>query len=109
MFSDGIAGNYIANISDAPIYNPYQVFYLPGYIFIGGLAITLLWILLSVILSNPEYRKTLADIGRSFLNGVSISIFSVQIPVNHFKKGASGKGEIETEHVNSTDPKGPGR
>ena len=106
MFSDGVAGNFVSNISEAPVWNPYRVFYLPGYIFVGGLAITLLWILISVILSNPEYRKTFADIGLSVLDGFSVSILNVKIPVKHSRKGTENKGDSKTEQVNSADPKG---
>lgn len=43
LYSDGKAGEYIENILDAPKWNPYSVFYLPGFILGTFLIIILLW------------------------------------------------------------------
>lgn len=74
IFGDGIEAKYISNISSIPKWNRYSIFYLPGYILLGGLAFTLIWIFGSVVLSNKEYRKLIVDIGASVGDSFMISL-----------------------------------
>ncbi len=77
IFGDGIEAKYISYISAVPKWNRYRVFYLPGYILSGGLALTLIWIVGSVILSNKEYRKlfvsVIVSIGNSFIGSIPLA------------------------------------
>ena len=108
VFSDGTECVYVSDISSVTPWNPYKVFYLPGYILAGGVGITLLWILFSVILSNPEYRKTFIEIGKSFLSGLSSSM-RITIAVDELKMTLENIKKKKTEHDTSADAKKPRR
>lgn len=102
VFSDGIECKYVDDFSSLTPWNPYKVFYLPGHILIGGVAITLLWILFSVILSNPEYRNTFIEIGESVLSGLSKSMITI-FEFNELKKIFESIKKDKTEHDASAD------
>lgn len=108
VFSDGIECEYVSDISSVTPWNPYKVFYLPGYILAGGVGITILWILLSVILTNPLYRKTFIEIGKSFLSGLTASM-AISIDVDELKKTLENIKKDKTEHDASADAKKPRR
>ncbi|MFC1823126.1 hypothetical protein ACFL9T_10615 [Thermodesulfobacteriota bacterium] len=86
VFADGMEAKFIYNISEAPKWNPYRVFYLPGYILAGGLALTLLWIIGSVVLSNEEYRKLFITIGASIGNSFMLSLPGIGELYSNIKK-----------------------
>lgn len=71
VFFDGIESKYIKDINSLSAWNPYKIFYLPAYIFIGGILLTLLWILISIIITNPVYRSIFVDIGKAFVISTS--------------------------------------
>lgn len=64
LYADGQAAERIANIGEAPEWNPYRVFYLPGAILALGVILSILWSLISVIRSNVKYQVQLAELLR---------------------------------------------
>lgn len=99
VFSDGMEATYIDNIFEAPNWNPYRVFYLPGYILAGGLALTLLWIIGSVVLSNEEYRKLFINIGTSIGDSFMLSLPLISNLYSTIKRELK-----KTEPPNQPDP-----
>ncbi len=96
VFSDGIECEYVSDISSVTPWNPFKVFHLPAYIFAGGLSIAILWILLSVIFTNPLYRKTLIELVKSILSGLN-PIYQVSINKAEFNKILKNMEKVETE------------
>jgi len=108
VFSDGIECEYVSDILSVKPWYPYKVFYLPGYILAGGIVIIVLWILLSVIFTNPLYRKTFVEIGKSVLSGLSTSM-AISIDVDVLKKTIENLKKDQTEQDASADAKKPRR
>ena len=97
VFGDGREATFISNISEAPLWNPYRVFHLPGYILAGGLALTLLWIIGSVVFSSEEYRNLFKNIGASvldsFLESLPLAGALYSSMKRELKKTEQGHGE----------------
>jgi len=75
VYCNGKQATFISDLSKAPIWSPYRVFYLPVSILGIGLLCTILWVIGTILLRNPKIREELLDvlklIGRSFVEAVT--------------------------------------
>ncbi len=78
LFGDAVEAKFVPSISEVQPWSPYRVFYIPGYILAAGLLLTLLWIVCSVIYSNPYYRNIITDVlsttATSFIGSLPVAI-----------------------------------
>ena len=62
VFYDGQPAIFVSNISEVPQWSKWDVFILPGYIFVAGITLILLWLFISALVNNPTLRNGILDV-----------------------------------------------
>lgn len=78
VFSKGQPAVLVNDVNEVPIWSKWRVFYLPGYVFIGGMGLILIWSLIVALIRNPSFRSTLFD-SLSATVGISSSSIAYDI------------------------------
>lgn len=61
VYFDGKPAIFETDLSAVPVWSKWNVFKLPGYIFLGGIAVILLWSFIVALVENPNFRNQLFD------------------------------------------------
>ena len=61
VFSKGQPAVQVNDVNEVPIWSKWRVFYLPGYLFLGGVGLILIWSFIVALIRNPSFRSTLFD------------------------------------------------
>lgn len=95
IFGDLMEATFLNDIKDLRPWSPYKVFLLPIYILGGGLLLTFLWIIGSVISSDPQYKRMIINAAHSILDSFALSFGFSQF--NQLFGSIKWKSETEQE------------
>ena len=61
VFTKGQPAAFVDDIKEVPLWSKWRVFYLPAYVFLGGIGFIILWSFIVALIQNPSFRNTLMD------------------------------------------------
>lgn len=73
VFSNGKPSIVTDDINNIPPWSKWKVFYFPGYVFLGGLGLILIWSLIIALIQNPSFRSSLLA---AFAESADIFVFT---------------------------------